>query len=179
MFSTLYYDYYLCNLKSYVGIDFPITAVLFYLTIGLILATFFVYFQNRSILYALKRLYKHKCIDKESAQTIEELHLTKRKFILYMLRGQSMLSHYIRRVVPKFEGSEDIKVSLEQTPVELTKVDFKRDKFYLDEKYFTRAKGIIDRGEEPFSRPLLSSIAFLVVFLILFFTMPSILSLLF
>ena len=50
MLSTLYYDYFRCNLKEYVGVDFPITAVIFYLTIGLILATFFIYVQNRTIL---------------------------------------------------------------------------------------------------------------------------------
>jgi hypothetical protein len=172
MFSTLYYDYFRCNLKQYVGVDFPITAVIFYLTVGLILATFFIYVQNRAILYALKRLYKHKCFDKESAQTIEELHLKKHKFILYMLRGQSMLSHYVRRVLPISEQDDASKT-------QLRKVDFQTDKFYLDEKYFTRSKGIIDRGEEPLSRPLLSSLAFFVVFLVLFFTMPSILSLLF
>ncbi|MBR2612120.1 MAG: hypothetical protein IKC72_03530 [Clostridia bacterium] len=172
MLSTLYYDYFRCNLKEYVGVDFPITAVIFYLTIGLILATFFIYVQNRTILYALKRLYKHKCLDEESAQTIEELHLTKHKFILHMLKGQSMLSHYVRRVPTRTEEDEN-------TPVLLRKVDFRTDKFYLDENYFTRSKAIIDRGEEPISHPLLSSLCFLVVFLILFFTMPSILSLLF
>ena len=196
MFSTLYYDYFLCNLKEYTGVDFPITAILFYLTLGLILATFFLYYQNRTILFALKRLYKHKCIDRESAKTIEELHLTKRKYILYMLKHPSMLAHYIHRV-PK--GTEIVSESVtnteekntdapqqtetkntsEDTPPELSRIDFTTDKFYLDETYFPRAKGIIDRGEEPLSRPILSSLAFLVVFAVLFFTMPSILSLLF
>ena len=202
MLSNLYYDYFLCNLKSYVGIDFPITKVLFYLTLALIVVTFFLYFQNRTILFALKRLYKHKCIDRESAQTIEELHLTKRKYILYLLKTQSMLSHYIRRVpLGKKEvktaetedtetlATDDLKTETlhpeEDKPTEtehtetITKVDFKTDTFYLDEKYFVRSKNIIDRGEEPLSRPLLSSIAFLVVFIVLFFTMPSILTLLF
>ena len=167
MLSDLYYNYFLLNLKSYVGVDFPITAVLFALTLGLILSTFFLYFQNRTILFALKRLYKHKCLDEESAQTIEELHLTKRKYILYLLKSQSMLAHYIHRIPASPEEGA------------LGKVDFENDKFYLDARYFQRAKGIIDRGEEPLSRPILSSCAFLTVFIILFFTMPSILSLLF
>ena len=171
MFSTLYYDYFKCNLKSYIGVDFPITAVLFFLTLGLIIATFFLYFQNRTILFALKRTYKHGCLDAESAQTIEELHLTKRRYVCYLLSTQSMLSHYIRRI-PIGDGTEENS----KNP---TRVNLKTDKFYLDERYFERSKGIIDRGEEPFSRPLLSSIAFLVVFVVLFFAMPSILSLLF
>ena len=96
-----------------------------------------------------------------------------------------MLTHYIRRVVPKpvttgeVEKNEDGEAPKEEIPVELTRVNFKTDKFYLDEKYFPRAKSIIDRGEEPLSRPILSSVAFLVVFMVLFFTMPSILTLLF
>ena len=164
MLSNLYYDYFLLNLKSYIGVDFPITMVLFALTLGLILSTFFLYFQNRTILFALKRLYKHKCLDEESAKTISELHLTRRKYILYLLKSQSMLSHYIHRIPS--DPTKDL----------LSKVDFENDKFYLDERYYQRAKGIIDRGEEPLSRPILSSFAFLIVFIILFFTMPSILS---
>ena len=176
MLSGLYYDYFLCNLKNYVGVDFPITAVMFAITLGLVIATFLVYFKNKSILHALKRLYKHKCMDKESAQTIEELHLTKRHAILYMLKNQSMLSHYVRRV-----GEEEYTYEsyLENKKAPLPKVDFSVARFYLDPNYFTRAKAIIDRGEEPISRPILSAILFLVVFVILMFMMPSILSLLF
>ena len=49
MLRTLYYEYFLCNLKSYIGVDFPISAVLFWLMLGLILATFFVHFKDKSI----------------------------------------------------------------------------------------------------------------------------------
>ncbi len=176
MLSTIYYDYFLCNLKSYVGVDFPIVRVLFYLTLGLVAATFLVYYKNRCIFFALKRLYKHKCLDPESAQTVEELHLTKHRAILYMLKNQSMLSHYVRRV-----GEEEYtyETYLENKKAPLPKVDFESARFYLDQNYLPRAKSIVERGEEPISKPILSSTFFLVVFMILLFVMPSVLSLLF
>ena len=176
MLRSLYYDYFLCNLKYYVGIDFPINAVLFCLTLGLILATFFVHFKDRSIHHVLRRLYKHECLDPERAETVEELHLTKRHAILYMLKNRSMLSHYVRRVGEEEYTYEDY---LQNKKTSMPKVDLKEARFYLDPSYFLRAKGIIDRGEEPISKPILSSLIFLAVYLILMFSMPSILNLLF
>ena len=176
MLRRLYYEYFLCNLNTYVGIDFPISAVLFFLTLGLILAVFFVYFKDKSIHHALRRLYKHGCLEPERAQTVEQLNLTKRYAILYMLKNQSMLTHYVRRV-----GEDDYTYEsyLENKKAPLPKVDLKSARFYLDPAYFPRAKSIIDRGEEPISKPILSSLLFLCIYLILLFTMPSILSLLF
>lgn len=176
MLRTLYYEYFLCNLKPYVGVDFPISAVFFFLTLGLILATFLVYLKDKSIHHALRRLYKHGCFDAEKAQTVEELHLTKRHAILYMLKNRSMLSHYVRRV-----GEEEYTYEsyLENKKAPLPKVDLASARFYLDPSYFPRAKAIIDRGEEPISKPILSALLFLVIYLVLLFTMPSILNLLF
>ena len=176
MLRTLYYEYFLCNLNSYIGVDFPISAVLFWLMLGLILATFFVHFKDKSIHHALRRLHKHGCLDPESAQTVEELKLTKRHAILYMLKNQSMLTHYVRRV-----GEEEYTYEsyLENKKAPLPKVDLKSARFYLDPSFFPRAKGIIDRGEQPISKPILSSVLFLVIYLIVLFTMPSILNLLF
>ena len=176
MLRTLYYEYFLCNLKTYIGVDFPISAVFFCLTLGLIAATFLVHFKDKSIHHALRRLYKHGCMDAESAQTVEELHLAKRHAICYMLKNKSMLSHYVRRV-----GEEEYTYEsyLENKKAPLPKVDLSTARFYLDATYFARAKGIIDRGEQPISKPILSSLLFFVVYLILLFTMPSILSVLF
>lgn len=176
MLRTLYYDYFLCNLDRYIGVDFPISAVLFCLMLGLVLATFFIHFKDKNIHHALRRLYKHECLSPESAETVEELNLTKRRAILYMLKNKSMLSHYVRRV-----GEEEYtyETYLENKKAPFPKVDLKTARFYLDSDYFSRAKGIIDRGEQPISKPVLSSLLFLVLYLILLFTMPSILNLLF
>ncbi len=173
---AFYKRYLLLNLKDYpnIGIDFPITAVLFILALGLIATTIAVNIRRAKIAAVVMRLCRLDATSEDRAITISEMRLNTKSYRSLLSKTDGELATIVARVgavKPTYEEYMSKKYKND-------KIDFTQARFYISKEGSERAGRILDIGAPTVLNTILFSVLILAIFICLTFLMPGLMSIL-
>ena len=177
---SFYEKYFNINLKDYsaIGIDLEINKILFFFTVGAILAFVFVGYIRTGIAVALKALLRREAISEESALTLDEMRINTPAVRLALKKISGRLATVIACAgEKKYTYEEYLEISKKKGYKE-EKTDLKSARFYIREGKKDEAKAIYDRYDSPVFHTVLSCILLIALYTCLLFAMPGILDLL-
>ena len=173
----IFEKYFFADLSTYFPAlpEVKFNIYLLFLSVGICLACFAVYFQKRAAYRLVKGLLRAKAVSPETAKSLLSLDLAGNRLLLRQLAANG----YIYRAVSR----TDIAERQEDTPVNEEKTTAPQDavlkaKYYIPSEKRAAAERVYDTDGGGISRPFILSLAVLLVYFALMFIIPSLLSLL-
>ena len=167
----LFLKYVFLNFNDYknLGFNFPIGIILILLAIVLPAAFFFINQRKNTVTLCVKQLIRHGAVGETSAKSLSSLRLDKSKSLKHMLLSSGRLSSMV-----KIAGYE--KPSYEEYSKEL-KSNLNEAEIYLSEDKIKEAEAIVSTGTSSIIKPILISVATVIILAALFICMPELLDL--
>ena len=168
-------ELFLLNLYDYEHIKFrmPIGMILTFLAIALAAATFFITYRKRYTYTFFTQLIRHNADCEERAKTLKELRLADYGALKRALSRSGQLTYMIKRV-------DEVKPTYEEARkrgFKYAKIDFTTERFYINPESLAKVKQIENTSYPAWWKPVVASIAILVVFAVLLICMPKLLEL--
>lgn len=202
-FRKIYNDYFCVNLKDYdkIGIDLEINKILLFLFLGLIAATVFISITSANTSLLLKKLLRSDAFSEEKAKKLSELGLSDNRAVKSLLsKGSGPIDKIIRFVgyqKPTYEeyveyqnqqkkakykpnsGEKYDKKSISDESIDRISIspDLSSVSIYIDPEKKDYAERIYKINSTSITKTVLSCLAILAFYLLIFFLMPGILSL--
>ena len=185
------------NLMDYGGANLPIGWILLCVFIGMIAATIIIQYTNAVVRRAVKALMRHKCIDAESAKTLQKLGLSSDRGVLRAIRRENpTLMRLLKAVEDEGEDakaeaiSEDASVAQGEifAPSEEKKkaavpkepsIDIKTARFYLNPEMQDHAKEQLSRSDATVAHTAFYCGILVALYFAIALTLPYALSLFF
>ena len=198
LFNKFYYDYIDIKLSDYKGFDsdLAINKLLFFVFLGLALASLFITYYNATATLLLRKLTRIGAHGEEQGKTLSDIGLGDSWAVKSLLRAKSgALKSMISRcgeVELTFEeftaltkerkhlrglSKEEKRKKLSEIDGRLSpKINFKDAKFYIPEDKKDKAETFIADKSTTFVKGLVSCIILLAAYVVIALVMPSILS---
>ena len=171
-----YKKIFLLNLKDYpnIGIDLPITVVLFFLFLAFMLVTIIVNYRRAKMELMIRQLKRHNALNQENAKTLTELRLN--SFIFRrLLSVEGQLTKLVQRVGEKeYTYEEYLALSSKDRK---NKINFAEAKFFIRESEKERAEKIMDAPTPTVLNTILLSVLIIALFICVSLALPSLLEL--
>lgn len=167
------------NFKDYknLNFNFPIGFILIFFMIAFPIAVFLINHTKNTVATCIKQLLRHEALSEDSAKNLSQLRLSKYKGLRKMLLSSGELSSMVKIAgYKKPSYDEYMKAKKEKRKIET--VDFDNAKIYLSENNIDHARDIASIGTSSIWKPILVSIAGVIVIALLFVFMPTLLDLL-
>ncbi len=174
----LYYieKFFNSNLNQYdkINIDFPIGLFIFLLIVTLCLTVFFIHFKKKYLQDVLFMLVRYEGIGEENSKTVSELFLNPTLMKLFVsYKGQ--FASFVKIAGRKKLSYEDyIKLTKEEKK-KYDEVNFNTAKFYIPENQLDAVKNKIEKENVSIFSPVLVSVLFIVILILLIRFLPNIL----
>ena len=171
-----YKKFFLLNLKEYsnINIDFPITALLFAVSIAFIAVIIIVNFRRNRTELLVRQLKRHKAISEETALTLSEIKLD--NFIFRkLLSAEGQLTKLVGRAGEKKYTYEEY-IALTKGKDKSETINFEKARFYLRAESNERITHILEGGSPTVLNTVLLCILVLAAFVCISFIMPGILN---
>lgn len=165
------------NLKDYanIGIDLEINKLLLAFTVGVIIASLAINFNQTGINVTVKKLLRKHATDEASALTLNQLGINTMRIRL-LLSSSGQLKRLVARVgEPTYTYEEFVKLNKEKKYKE-EKIDFTAARFYLREESIGRSRHIVEVGHTSMLNTVLFSVLVFAIFVCLSLLMPEILT---
>ena len=170
-------DFFFLNLIKYENIlfYFPIGMLLTLLTVAMCAAVFVINHRNGYICAMIKQLLRHGATDETSAKTLKELHLDKTYGLKGALSRSGQLSFLVKRAGDVKISYEEFVKSQKKRGYKEEKIDFSEARFYLSQEQLNRAKGTLEKNGASLWKPILLSIIFIAIWVLLALFLPDLL----
>jgi hypothetical protein len=176
IFANFYRDYFSLNLKDYsnINIDLEINKIIFFIFIGIMIATVVLNYRRYCMIVLIKRLLRYDATDITNAKSISELGIKKHHAKCAMSTGRMSKIVYSteRREYTYDQYSQMIK----QGKGREEKIDFLNERLYIKETEFDNAHLIADNNHPTVFNTFLFCVFILASCVCIMFIMPSILN---
>ncbi len=171
----LFLKYVFLNFKDYknLNFNFPIGLILLFFIIAFPITVFFINKKKNTVTFAVKQLLRHEALDEESAKTLSSLRLSKSKSFKRMIVSGGQLSSMIKIVGYKKPSYEEYIEAKKEKKTE--KINLDEIKIFLSKDSKKKAETIAEAELTPIWKPILISLAGIIIIAILFVFMPEIL----
>lgn len=192
------YDKYLCvNLRDYenLGLNLEINKLLFFVFVGLCIASVFISINQAKISLLIKKLIRSEAFSEQAAKSLSDLGLGNDKGIKSILSKQSGV---ITRIVsfvgykkPTYEEyveaqkakkknkylPKELKDNNDKNASLLLSPDFDTVSVYIDESQIDYAKHYYKTNSSSISKTIFSCVLIMVFYIAVMFLMPTLLEL--
>lgn len=163
------------NLYDYEHIKFrlPVGMIVTFMAVALCAATFFITYRKRYMYVFCSQLLRHNADSEENAKTLKELRLADYGALKRALSRSGQLTYMIKRVnavMPTYEEARAKGFKYE-------KIDFASERFYIDSESVEKVKEIANYSYPAWWKPVVASVAILVVFSVFLICLPKLLEL--
>ena len=171
-----YKKFFLLNLKDYqnINIDFPITVLLFALSLAFVAVIIIVNFRRNRIELLIRQLKRRDAVSEESALTLSEIKLDNFVF-RKMLSSEGQLTKLVGRAGEKKYTYEEY-IALTKGKNNMESIDFRKARFYLRNESDERTKHILEGSSPTVLNTVLLCVLVLASFVCISFIMPGILN---
>lgn len=174
--ANFYKDYLSLNLNKYIniGFDLEINKIIFYISIGVMIASIILNYRKYCMIVFIKRLLRYEAINENKAKSIAKLGVKKN------LASCAMSLNRVSRIVSSTEKIEytykEYSELIKNRNYKEEKIDFSKDKLYIKEDGIDEARSIAEYNyPTPFSTILFCLFIFATSVCIMFI-MPTILN---
>ncbi len=177
--ENIFLKHLFLDFKDYknLNFNFPIGLILIFFMIAFPIAVFLINHRKNTIATCIKQLLRYEALDEESARSLSTLRLSKSKSLKRMLLSGGQLSSMVKIAGYKKPSYEEyLKAKKEKKKIE--KFKFDDAKIYLLKEKKEEAEDIAVAGTASILRPIIISLAGMIIIAILFIFMPDILNLL-
>lgn len=174
-----YKKFFLLNLKDYpsIGIDLPITIILFSFTLIFMGVTIIVNYRRAKIELILRQLKRHNATNEESAVTLKSLKLNNAIYRRMLSVDGQMTKLVARAGEIKYTYEEYIAMTKKRGG-KTEKTDFDKASFYIRNPDDQRTIKILENGAPTILNTILVCILILAIFVCLAFSLPGLLDVL-
>lgn len=179
MLIDFYEKYFLVNLKDYpnIGIDFEITKIIFYFTLGIIIASIAINYIRSQMYTVVKSLMRREAFSTETALTLDELGINTAGVRRTLKSGSQLMKAVTRIGKTKSYSFEEYLELMKKKNFKDEEINFAEDKFYIHPSNMPSAEKIYMSGTASALHTALFSVLLLAIFVCLMFLMPEILTL--
>lgn len=176
-FNDFYERYFLINLSDYpnIGINLPITQIIFGLVIGAIIGSIIINLLRSGTHSVVKALIRYEARDEESARTLDEMRINTFS-VRAALSSGGRLMKLISWVGKKEYTYEEYVALQKEKGFRDEKPDHRTSRLYLTAPDSDEVKSIFEKSGASLLHTVLFSVFLVAIFLCLTFLMPEILS---
>ena len=171
MYKNFWNEVILLNLNEFenIGVNFYINIFLFFCAV-LVCVIAISFELSRGVMFTtVKQLLRHGALSKDTAMTLDELGLSRSRFVSLAIKHNSRLPK-ILTMVDKIEISYDEYVKLDKKQRrEVDNIDFKTARFYISEDHLETAK----RVYSTYNVSVFRIVLFCVLVFILYFAIAA------
>lgn len=177
-FYEFYNKYFLVNLNDYsnIKIDLEISKILFFLLVGIIIATVIVNYRRASMILIIKKLLRHEIFSEDSAKNLSELGIDNIGVRLALSSG-GRLSGIVLRAGEKKYTYEEYSQLIKSKKFKEEKIDFSDARFYINKENLEDAQKIVDVPMPSIINTLLFCILLIAVYIFIILLIPELLTL--